>query len=99
MTFDPAATPRGSCFMPLSVCATLAPMSRTSTLIALGVLTILTPFSGLPSGYRTLLIVFFGTCVCGVGLLIRSRETRALREENTSPLPSVDTPPSEMSSI
>lgn len=53
-------------------------MSRTSTLILLGVLTILVPFSGLPMGFRTLLIVVFGAGVASIGLLIRIEETQAL---------------------
>ncbi|MEK7604854.1 MAG: hypothetical protein AAB442_03620 [Patescibacteria group bacterium] len=49
-------------------------MSRTSTLILLGVLIILTPYSGLPIAIRTLLEVVFGALVAGIGLLIRTRE-------------------------
>lgn len=51
-------------------------MSRTSTLILLGILTILTPFSGLPIAFRTLLAVIFGACVASIGLMLRTREAR-----------------------
>lgn len=51
-------------------------MSRTSTLILLGVLTILAPFSGLPAEIRTLLAVIFGAGIAGIGLLIRADEAR-----------------------
>lgn len=51
-------------------------MSRTSTLILLGVLIVLTPFSGLPIALRTLLTVVFGTIVLGIGLLLRAHEVQ-----------------------
>lgn len=51
-------------------------MSRASTLILLGALVILTPFSGLPVAIRSLLAVFFGACVLGVGFSLRTREVR-----------------------
>lgn len=41
-------------------------------LIILGVLTILTPFSGLPASVRTLLTVIFGACVLGIGISMRT---------------------------
>ena len=46
-------------------------MSRSSTLILFGVLVILTPFSGLPITFRSLLSVIFGACILGIGLSIR----------------------------
>jgi len=49
-------------------------MSRSSTLILLGILTIITPFSGLPTSFRSLLLVIFGTCVIGIGLGMRTRK-------------------------
>ena len=52
-------------------------MSKSSALILLGVLTILTPFSGLPVAVRTLLFIVFGACVLGIGFLLRPREQRA----------------------
>lgn len=49
-------------------------MSRASTLIVLGVLIVLVPFSGLPVALRSLLAVVFGACVLGIGFALRSRE-------------------------
>ena len=49
-------------------------MSRTGILILIGILTILTPFSGLPGGLRTLLTVAFGVVVLGIALSLRSGE-------------------------
>ncbi|MDD2657612.1 MAG: hypothetical protein PHD04_03060 [Candidatus Pacebacteria bacterium] len=51
-------------------------MSRTSTLILLGALTILAPFSGLPISIRNVLAIVFGACVLGIGLSMRVREVR-----------------------
>ncbi|MEK7114127.1 MAG: hypothetical protein AAB850_01090 [Patescibacteria group bacterium] len=51
-------------------------MSRTSTLILLGVLVILAPFSGLPASLRSLLAVILGACVLGIGISERAREVR-----------------------
>lgn len=51
-------------------------MSRASTLILLGILTILTPFSGLPMAFRSLLAVIFGATVLGIGLSERAKEVR-----------------------
>ncbi|OGG64639.1 hypothetical protein A3C94_00985 [Candidatus Kaiserbacteria bacterium RIFCSPHIGHO2_02_FULL_55_17] len=52
-------------------------MSRTSTLILLGILVILTPFSGLPISIRSLLAVIFGACIASIGLSLRTHEARA----------------------
>lgn len=51
-------------------------MSRTGMLVLLGVLIILTPFSGLPVQLRTLLSVVLGASVAGIGLLIRAQEAK-----------------------
>ncbi|MDP2651894.1 MAG: hypothetical protein Q8O94_02040 [bacterium] len=48
-------------------------MSRASTIILLGVLVILVPFSGLPSSLRSLLAVILGACILGIGLSMRAR--------------------------
>ncbi len=48
-------------------------MSRPSILILLGILTILTPFSGLPMSIRHLLFVVLGAFVFGIGLSLRTR--------------------------
>ncbi len=53
-------------------------MSRNSALILLGVLILLTPFSGLPTTMRTLLTVVFGATVLGIGVAERSRAQRAM---------------------
>jgi uncharacterized membrane protein YwaF len=49
-------------------------MSRTSTLILLGILIILTPFSGLPIAIRSLFTVAFGVAILGIGLSLRTNE-------------------------
>ncbi len=46
-------------------------MSRSSTLILLGAIVILIPFSGFPVSFRTLLAVICGACILGIGLSIR----------------------------
>jgi hypothetical protein len=58
-------------------------MSRSSTLILLGLLVALAPFSGLPSSFRTLIAVVLGLIVLGVGVAERARnvrEAKAARE-------------------
>lgn len=52
-------------------------MSRTSTLILLGILIILAPFSGLPVAIRSLLAVVFGAAVAGIGLSMRTHEVQS----------------------
>jgi hypothetical protein len=75
-------------------------MSRSSTLILLGILTILTPFSGLPSGIRTLFAVVFGATVLGIGLMLRSNETRRAQSPAETPAPAPElTPPQDISPI
>ncbi len=78
-------------------------MSRTSTLILLGVLTILTPFSGLPIAFRNLLAVIFGACVAAIGLTLRAREARhtmdSVSGEARSMQQSTETPPPPPSSV
>ncbi|MFA6503268.1 MAG: hypothetical protein WCT45_03380 [Candidatus Paceibacterota bacterium] len=70
-------------------------MSRTGTLILLGVLTMLTPFSGLPIAFRTFLSVLFGALVLAIGLSMRAKESRAPQ----TPVPPVATPPTDVSPI
>ncbi len=57
-------------------------MSRTSTLILLGVLVILSPFLGLPATFRSLITVILGACVLGAGL---SERARAVHSRQPSP--------------
>lgn len=59
-------------------------MSRAGTLILLGILTILVPFSGLPSSLRSFLAVIFGMCVAGIGLALRSGESRRAQSQTDS---------------
>ncbi|OYV63047.1 MAG: hypothetical protein B7X03_03300 [Parcubacteria group bacterium 21-58-10] len=67
-------------------------MSRTSTLILLGILTILAPFSGLPIDIRNLLAVIFGASVTGIGLSIRAHEARSAAAQPPAEMPSVSEP-------
>jgi len=60
-------------------------MSRASTLILLGVLVILAPFSGLPVSIRSLLSVIFGASVLGIGLSMRAREARNVQPPQAPP--------------
>lgn len=62
-------------------------MSRASTLILLGVLGILAPFSGLPLGVRNFFAVIFGAAVLGIGLALRVRDVHEAHEAK------VETPP------
>ena len=55
-------------------------MSRTSTLIILGLLTVLAPFSGLPMPMRTFLEVVCGAVVAGIGLFLRASEADRERQ-------------------
>lgn len=61
-------------------------MSKTSTLILLGVLTILAPFSGLPLSLVKLVIVVLGACVAIVGLMLRAHETHRARQSTQAAL-------------
>jgi len=63
-------------------------MSRTNTLIVLGLLMILTPFSGLPISLRTVCAVIFGVSVVGIGLSDRAREIRR-KQQKVSEAPEV----------
>ena len=48
-------------------------MSKSSVLILIGILTILTPFSGLPMSIRHLLFAILGAFVFGIGLSLRTK--------------------------
>lgn len=75
-------------------------MSRTSTLILLGILVIITPFSGLPIFLRSSLAVIFGACVLGIGIRGRTQEARASRGSQSSvEPPAAPPPPSDISPI
>lgn len=62
-------------------------MSRASSLIVLGILTILAPFSGLPGELRTLLTIGFGAAVLGIGVAERSKAQR--RQIAAEPPPTI----------
>jgi len=47
-------------------------MSRASTLILLGVLVIIAPFSGFPVALRSFFSVVLGAFVLGIGLALRA---------------------------
>jgi len=70
-------------------------MSRSSSLILLGVLIVLVPFSGLPSALRVLLTVIFGAIVLGFGIAERAEKVAESRAALTA-APSV---PHEISPI
>ncbi len=71
-------------------------MSRASTLILLGILTILTPFSGLPIAIRSMLLVIFGTCIFGIGLSLRVHHARRAQVSGEVPVPESTNSPSEV---
>jgi hypothetical protein len=75
-------------------------MSRSSTLILLGILVVLAPFSGLPITIRNLLALVFGVCVLGIGLSMRAREVRSAHPpiETATPVAEPE-PPSIISPI
>ncbi len=54
-------------------------MSRASTLILLGILVVLAPFSALPIAFRTFLAVILGASVSGIGFAMRAQEAREAR--------------------
>lgn len=62
-------------------------MSRASVLILLGVLTIITPFSGFPSAIRSLIAAALGACVLGIGLMFRTREAQGVAPRVETPVP------------
>lgn len=73
-------------------------MSRTSALILLGILVMLTPFSGLPIAIRSLISVICGIAILGIGLMLRTREVHQSQPTET-PSPVEPTTPMSPSSI
>ncbi len=67
-------------------------MSRAGVLIVLGVLTILTPFSGLPVAIRSFLAVIFGVCIAGIGISLRMPEPHKPQTVLETPSPEPHTP-------
>jgi hypothetical protein len=81
-------------------------MSRNSTLILLGILIVIVPFSGLPEAIRTFLAVILGACVAGIGFALRASEARSQKQSAEASLSPVapatspeSTPPSGVSTI
>jgi len=61
-------------------------MSRTSTLIVLGILIIIVPYSGLPVAFRGLLEIAFGALVLSIGLWLRSKEAKRATLSSPEPM-------------
>ncbi|PIR83445.1 hypothetical protein COU19_00590 [Candidatus Kaiserbacteria bacterium CG10_big_fil_rev_8_21_14_0_10_56_12] len=75
-------------------------MSRSSTLIVLGVLTMIAPLSGVPSALRTLFLVVVGASVMGIGLAMRTARDGEPRAHAPVTEPPVSAePPSSVSPI
>lgn len=74
-------------------------MSRTSTLILFGVLIAITPFSGLPMTFRSLLEVIFGIVVLGIGFSLRAHEVRRHATHHAPPAEHTDDTPHGVSPI
>lgn len=50
----------------------------------LGILVMLTPFSGLPVSFRTLLLVVLGACIFGISLALRTAHRTSSRETESA---------------
>ena len=74
-------------------------MSRTSTLILLGIIVMLTPFSGLPIAIRSLISVICGIAILGIGLMLRTREVHQAQPTETPAPAEEPTIPTSPSSI
>ena len=76
-------------------------MSRSSTLILLGLLIVVTPFSGLPISLRTFLIVVMGAFVVAIAFLLRTREVQDAQSvaQSTAPESSPASTPPTISAI
>lgn len=46
-------------------------MSKEMTVIALGVLVVVTPYLGIPGSWKTVILVIAGAVLAGVGFLLR----------------------------
>ena len=46
-------------------------MSKEMTVIALGVLVVVTPYLGVPGSWKTVILVIAGVALAGVGFLLR----------------------------
>ena len=65
-------------------------MSRETMLIVLGLLTMVVPYLGVPSAWRTGLLVLIGAVVTVVGFLQRGEALRAQRTSSTEHHPFQD---------
>ena len=76
-------------------------MSRASTIILIGTLIILTPFSGFPSSLRELFTLVLGACILGIGISLRARETRPAAPSVSAAEPTPETlpPPRDVSPL
>lgn len=74
-------------------------MSRSSTLILLGALTILAPFSGLPMAFRSLITIACGAIVLAVGLTMRTHRAVPVPAAEPAPEPLLAEPPHTISPI
>ncbi len=63
-------------------------MSRSTALILLGVLVILTPLSGLPESWITTILVVFGVAIAGIGFAIRVEAVKRAQQAAPAALPS-----------
>lgn len=54
-------------------------MSNASTLIVLGILGIILPFSGLPVAIRSFLTVVFGAWIIGIGFSLRKQSVKEVQ--------------------
>ena len=61
-------------------------MTRSSTLILIGALTVLAPFSGLPVAWLHILFPLLGLVVIVVGFLIRADRVKAERDSTPPPI-------------
>lgn len=68
-------------------------MSRSGTIILLGVLIIIIPLSGLPIAFRSFLTIVLGACVFAAGLSMRKQPLPA-RDSTPSGPPQSPIPPS-----
>ncbi|OGG57823.1 hypothetical protein A2765_03420 [Candidatus Kaiserbacteria bacterium RIFCSPHIGHO2_01_FULL_56_24] len=51
-------------------------MSKEMTVIALGILVMLSPYLGIPGHWRTLLVVILGAALALIGFLLRGEQIR-----------------------
>jgi protein-S-isoprenylcysteine O-methyltransferase Ste14 len=59
-------------------------MSRSSALILLGVLVVLTPLSGLPQSWITFLLAVFGIIIALIGIAMRTSGPREAHQVPTA---------------